>query len=201
VQQPNAHLFIQPIIEAVETATTPVPVVDEEKCTLCRKCGEICQFKAIVVIGEVNAFRKQLEWFRGKHRIEIRTENPTGPLKNKTVLITRAASQASSLKSELVAKGAQVIEFPVIKIAPPRSWKPLDRALRGIGSYDWVVFTSVNAVSSVMQRLLSRGGDSRRFAGIKFAVIGKMTAAAAARASAVATQHRPPRTSVSDYDR
>ncbi|MFH1243371.1 MAG: ATP-binding protein [Pseudomonadota bacterium] len=52
VEEPNAHLFIQPIIEAVETATTPVPVVDEEKCTLCRKCGEICQFKAIVVIGE-----------------------------------------------------------------------------------------------------------------------------------------------------
>ncbi len=52
VEEPNAHLFIHPIIEAVEKATTPVPVVDEEKCTLCRKCGEICQFKAIVVIGE-----------------------------------------------------------------------------------------------------------------------------------------------------
>ncbi len=52
VEEPNAHLFILPNIEKVETATAPVPVVDEKKCTLCRKCGEICQFKAIVVIGE-----------------------------------------------------------------------------------------------------------------------------------------------------
>jgi MinD superfamily P-loop ATPase len=51
VEEPNAHLFIQPEIEKRETISTPVPVVDEEKCTLCGKCGEICQFKAIVVIG------------------------------------------------------------------------------------------------------------------------------------------------------
>ncbi|MBW2208351.1 MAG: ATP-binding protein [Deltaproteobacteria bacterium] len=52
VEEPNAHLFIHPTFEKTETVTTPVPEVDEEKCTLCGKCGEICQFKAIVVIGE-----------------------------------------------------------------------------------------------------------------------------------------------------
>jgi MinD superfamily P-loop ATPase len=52
VEEPNAHLFINPSIEEVETVTTPVPEVDKGKCTLCKKCGEICQFKAIVVIGE-----------------------------------------------------------------------------------------------------------------------------------------------------
>ena len=52
VEEPNSHLFIQPTIEEVETITTPVPEVDMEKCNLCGKCGEICQFKAIVVIGE-----------------------------------------------------------------------------------------------------------------------------------------------------
>lgn len=52
VEEPNAHLFLHPTIEEVETITTPVPEVDMEKCTLCGKCGEICQFKAIVVIGE-----------------------------------------------------------------------------------------------------------------------------------------------------
>jgi MinD superfamily P-loop ATPase len=51
VEEPNAHLFIHPEIEKRETISTPVPVVDEAKCTLCGKCGEICQFKAIVVIG------------------------------------------------------------------------------------------------------------------------------------------------------
>ena len=52
VEEPNCHLFIQPVIEEVKTITTPVPEVDEKKCTLCGKCAEICQFKAIIVIGE-----------------------------------------------------------------------------------------------------------------------------------------------------
>jgi MinD superfamily P-loop ATPase len=52
VEEPNAHLFIRPHIQETETVTTPVPEVDMEKCTLCGKCGEICQFKAILVIGE-----------------------------------------------------------------------------------------------------------------------------------------------------
>ena len=52
VEEPNAHLFIQPLIEETRTITTPVPEVDMEKCNLCGKCGEICQFRAIIVIGE-----------------------------------------------------------------------------------------------------------------------------------------------------
>jgi MinD superfamily P-loop ATPase len=52
VEEPNAHLFIQPTFNHTETIYTPVPKVDESKCNLCGKCGEICQFKAIVVIGE-----------------------------------------------------------------------------------------------------------------------------------------------------
>ena len=52
VEEPNAHLFIRPEFEDTETVYTPVPEVDEDKCTLCGKCGEICQFKAIVLIGE-----------------------------------------------------------------------------------------------------------------------------------------------------
>jgi len=52
VEEPNAHLFLRPQMEETRTFTTPVPEVDMEKCTLCGKCGEICQFRAIVVIGE-----------------------------------------------------------------------------------------------------------------------------------------------------
>jgi len=52
VEEPNAHLFIYPIFEKTETVSTPVPEVDLTKCTFCGKCGEICQFKAIAVIGE-----------------------------------------------------------------------------------------------------------------------------------------------------
>ncbi len=52
VEEPNAHLFIHPLFERSEIITISVPEVDKDKCDLCGKCGEICQFKAIVVIGE-----------------------------------------------------------------------------------------------------------------------------------------------------
>ncbi|MCK5230958.1 MAG: ATP-binding protein [Desulfobulbaceae bacterium] len=52
VEEPNAHLFLHPVIEHKESVAVVVPEVDEEKCTLCGKCAEICQFKAIVVLGK-----------------------------------------------------------------------------------------------------------------------------------------------------
>jgi len=52
VEEPNAHLFVNPEIQNTETVFTPIPLIDEEKCTYCRKCVEICRFKAIIVVGE-----------------------------------------------------------------------------------------------------------------------------------------------------
>jgi MinD superfamily P-loop ATPase len=52
VEEPDAHLFIKPVWDHVETVTTPVPEVDKEKCNFCGRCGEICRFKAIVVVAE-----------------------------------------------------------------------------------------------------------------------------------------------------
>jgi MinD superfamily P-loop ATPase len=53
VEEPNAHLFLNPVIEEKKSVFTPVPKIDEEKCTFCKKCAEICRFKAIAVIGEM----------------------------------------------------------------------------------------------------------------------------------------------------
>lgn len=52
VEEPNAHLFLKPDIKEMESVKTPVPEVEMEKCSLCGKCAEICQFKAIMVVGE-----------------------------------------------------------------------------------------------------------------------------------------------------
>jgi len=52
VEQPNAHLFLHPVFDRIETVTTPVPEINMDKCTLCGKCGDLCVFKAIVVVGE-----------------------------------------------------------------------------------------------------------------------------------------------------
>jgi len=52
VEEPNAHLFMKPKINHTERVSTPVPQVDLDKCDFCEKCGEICQFSAITVIGK-----------------------------------------------------------------------------------------------------------------------------------------------------
>ncbi|PIE57203.1 MAG: (4Fe-4S)-binding protein [Desulfobulbus propionicus] len=52
VEEPNAHLFLKPEITGCETVSTPVPLVDEQQCTGCRKCSAICRFNAITVVGQ-----------------------------------------------------------------------------------------------------------------------------------------------------
>ena len=52
VEEPNAHLFVSPVIEQSETVFTPVPEIDTDKCTLCRKCSDICRFKVIAIAGK-----------------------------------------------------------------------------------------------------------------------------------------------------
>jgi len=53
VEEPNAHLFLRPEIEETRTVTTPIPEIDLDKCDRCRKCAEICRFRAIAIAGEM----------------------------------------------------------------------------------------------------------------------------------------------------
>ena len=52
VEEPNAHLFLKPDFHCSETVGLPVPQIDQEKCTCCGKCAEICAFNALAVLGE-----------------------------------------------------------------------------------------------------------------------------------------------------
>jgi MinD superfamily P-loop ATPase len=52
VEEPNAHLFINPSFDCSETVFLPVPEIDEDQCTFCGKCAQICQFKAIAVVNQ-----------------------------------------------------------------------------------------------------------------------------------------------------
>lgn len=51
VEEPNLHLFLKPEISGRETAYMTVPEADQDKCNACRECAELCQFKAISVLG------------------------------------------------------------------------------------------------------------------------------------------------------
>lgn len=119
-----------------------------------------------LVIGEVVGLREALGWFDSR------------PLFGKRVLVTRARSQASRLVSKLSDLGAEVFEYPAIEIVPVRDPAPLDEALRNIADYDWMMFTSSNAVRGVAARMQEMGIDSRALNHLKFGVIGPSTAKA-----------------------
>ena len=122
---------------------------------------------AVCIVGEVVRLRDTLRWFD-----DVRSR----PLFGKRVLVTRAREQASALSDLLIARGAEPVEFPVIRIAPIADTSLLDAALANLGQYDWIVFTSANAVPVVAARLESLGLDGRAFAGAKIAAIGPATA-------------------------
>jgi uroporphyrinogen III methyltransferase/synthase len=92
-------------------------------------------------------------------------------LNGKTIVITRAASQSADLRFRLEDHGARVIECPTIQIVPPKSWKPVDEAIRRLDTYHWLLFTSANAVEQFMDRT----GDRRP--SIPIAVVGPATEA------------------------
>jgi uroporphyrinogen-III synthase len=91
------------------------------------------------------------------------------------VLVGRARRQASSLSSGLRDLGAEVLEIPFIEIRKPRSYKALDRALRSLSEYDWLILTSVNGVEAVWERLKSLRLSAKNLRRLKIAAIGPAT--------------------------
>ena len=120
----------------------------------------------VAVIGEVVNLRNRLRWFDDR------------PLFGKRVLVTRPRAQAGALSELLLRSGAQPIELPTIEISPLESFERLDGALKRLESYDWVIFTSVNAVRVVFDRLGALSLDSRAFHTCMIGVIGPATASA-----------------------
>jgi uroporphyrinogen-III synthase len=99
------------------------------------------------------------------------------PLSGIRVLVGRARHQAGALSVELRKRGADVIEIPFIEIRKPRSFKPLDAALRNLDAYDWLILTSVNGVEAMWERMkrIRKGQDFRRITGLSIAAIGPAT--------------------------
>jgi uroporphyrinogen-III synthase len=97
------------------------------------------------------------------------------PLSSVRVLVGRARHQAASLSSELRKLGADVLEIPFIEIRKPRSFQPLDTALKNLRYYDWLILTSVNGVEAMWARLAKLHRTRRSLRHLKIAAIGPAT--------------------------
>jgi uroporphyrinogen III methyltransferase / synthase len=98
------------------------------------------------------------------------------PLAGRTVVITRAASQAGEFVAELERYGAKVIICPTIEIAEPESYERLDEAIDHLYGYDWLIFTSTNAIEFFLRRLNARGVKVEGLDEIKVCAIGQASA-------------------------
>ena len=125
---------------------------------------------AVTVVGDVVDLRETLSWFETK------------PLFGWRVLVPRTKEQAGVLSQRLVGYGAVPEEVPTISVEPPRNPLQMDKAVRGLveGRYEWIAFTSVNAVKAVREKFEEYGLDARAFSGLKIAAVGDKTAAAIA---------------------
>jgi uroporphyrinogen III methyltransferase/synthase len=156
-------------------AVTRVGTTSEQQTlvsTLARVAAEVKAAKvtppAVVVVGQVVDLRDALSWFETK------------PLFGWRVLVPRTKEQAGSLSARLRGFGAVPEEVPTISVEPPRNPLQMDKAVRGLveGRYEWIAFTSVNAVRAVREKFEEYGLDARAFSGLKIAAVGEKTAAA-----------------------
>jgi len=123
--------------------------------------------RAIAVVGDVVKAQRTLSWYE------------TRPLFGWRVLVPRTKEQAATVCDQLRASGAVPEQVPTIAVEPPRTPQQMERAVRGLvtGRYQWVAFTSANAVRAVREKFEEYGLDARAFAGVKVAAVGEHTAA------------------------
>ncbi|GLZ50939.1 uroporphyrinogen-III synthase [Actinomycetospora sp. NBRC 106378] len=121
-----------------------------------------------VTIGEAAGDRAALSWWESRSLYGWR------------VLVPRTKDQAGAMSDRLRVHGAVPEEVPTIAVEPPRSPAQMERAVKGLvdGRYQWVVFTSQNAVRAVWEKFQEFGLDARAFSGVKIACVGEATASA-----------------------
>jgi uroporphyrinogen III methyltransferase / synthase len=120
---------------------------------------------AITVIGDVVSMRGKLNWFEAR------------PLFGQRIVVTRARNQAGEFTHCLTELGAEVLEIPTIRIAPPTQHGLIAEALLELNSYDWLVFTSPNGVTAFFEIFFKAFQDMRDIGGVRIAAVGPATAA------------------------
>lgn len=120
----------------------------------------------VIVIGGVASIRDGLRWFERR------------PLIGQRVVITRPATEAEPLAWTLEDLGADIIEVPLIRIAPPSDAAPLDAAVRRAREFDWIAFASTNGARAFFNAMFRAKIDIRELVGVRLAAVGEETAMA-----------------------
>lgn len=120
----------------------------------------------VAVTGPTVALRAKVSWFETK------------PLFGWRVLVPRTQAQSGPMTDRLATYGAVADVVPTISVEPPRTPHQMEKAVTGLvtGRYEWIGFTSVNAVRAVREKFAEYGLDARAFAGLKVAAVGGVTA-------------------------
>jgi len=171
------------LVEHGRPADTPVAVIEWGTLprqrtvagTLATIVGDVrdagLQPPSVAVVGEVARLRERLRWFDAR------------PLWGSRVLVTRTREQASELSRLLEQQGADAIELPTIEVVETANADELSTAIESLrtSAYNWIVFTSPNAISIFIRHLRNRELDARAFGRAQIAAIGPGTAAALSR--------------------
>lgn len=140
--------------------------IDTTLASLAADAGELVGH-LIVTVGQEVSGRSKLSWWESR------------ALYGWKVLVPRTKDQAQEMSERLRIHGAIPSEVPTISVEPPRSPAQMERSVKGLvdGRYQWVVFTSTNAVRAVWEKFSEFGLDARAFSGVKIACVGESTAA------------------------
>ncbi|AKT52659.1 uroporphyrin-III methyltransferase [Arsenicicoccus sp. oral taxon 190] len=168
------------LLEAGRDAATPVALTDHgstamqhtdvttlgDAAHVLDRLGE--DERLLAIVGRTVALRTSMSWFENK------------PLFGWQVLVPRTKEQAAATTERLERYGARPTTVPTLSIEAPRTPQQLEKAITGLvtGRYEWVGFTSVNAVRAVREKFDEYGLDARSFAGLRIAAVGGTTSAA-----------------------
>jgi len=163
------------LLEAGAAPETPVTLIrwgtTPQQETLAGSLADIAalaekaQFRApaVAVFGEVNRLRDSLRWFDNR------------PLVGQKIVVTRSRLQAGALSNQLAALGADVLEIPTIRIEPPTDLRAFAEMVRDAHAYDWLIFTSPNAVEAFFEMYYRIYKDARELGAARIAAVGPST--------------------------
>ncbi len=171
----RAHEISKALIKAGRDGQTPVSIIRDGATVEQRSLHSTLEQlpaavklakqsgQGLVIIGENAGDRTS--WYENR------------PLHGWRVLVPKTKDSAQELCDQLITFGAVPFEVPTMSVEPPRTPQQMERAVHGLvsGRYEWVIFTSLNAVRAIRERFQEYGLDARSLSGIRVAAIGADT--------------------------